>query len=160
VLVVLVQAHLLRAVAAVEFGHDLLVGCLSAAEFERERVYFAYSRCQSAISISWRGVCTLAPLLQRALGGMAGLETLGVLLRRTAMVVRLRWNGCHVAASTCFESKGDRRHFDCDMSDIARGVGGSSAGRRNFLIVIAILAPRLWRHARIPANICTSHLAP
>jgi hypothetical protein len=33
VLVVLVYAHLLRSVAAVEFGHDLLVWCLSASSF-------------------------------------------------------------------------------------------------------------------------------
>ena len=38
---VLVDAHLLGAVAAVDLAHDLLVGGLAAAEFERERVDFA-----------------------------------------------------------------------------------------------------------------------
>ena len=42
-LVVLVDAHLLGAVAAVDLAHDLLVGGLAAAEFEGEGVDLAYT---------------------------------------------------------------------------------------------------------------------
>lgn len=57
------------------------------------------------------GVDTLAQLLERAFGGMAGLEALLGLLGGAAVVMRLRNYGCHVGGSTCFKSEGNRRHF-------------------------------------------------
>jgi len=42
---------------------------------------------------------TLALLLQRAFGGMAGLEALLVLLGRAPVVVRCRSHGRHIVAA-------------------------------------------------------------
>jgi hypothetical protein len=70
-----------------------------------------------------RSPCTLAQLLQRALGGMARLEAFLVPLGGAAMMVGIRNDGCHVAASACFESKRNRRHFECEVSTMRGCVG-------------------------------------
>ena len=60
VLVVLVDAHLLGAVAAVDLAHDLLVGGLAAAEFEGEGVDLAYTTQSAKLGLV---VVKDAPLL-------------------------------------------------------------------------------------------------
>jgi hypothetical protein len=95
---------------------------------------------------------TFVQLLQRALGGMARLEALLALLGGATVVVRLHCDRSHVAAATCFESKRNRRHFDCEES-IMLGCARPSAGHDNFGRPLIdrnfILAPRLWRHASL-----------
>lgn len=49
---------------------------------------------------------------------MPRLEALLGLLGGAAVVVRRRWDGRHVAAAACFESKGNRRHFDCAVGEM------------------------------------------
>lgn len=67
----------------------------------------------------------LALLLQRALGGMARLEGLFVLLGGAAVVVVF---GCHGAAAAAagLESIGNRRHLDCGVSESLRALRPSA----------------------------------
>lgn len=58
---------------------------------------------------------------------MSRLEALLILLGGAAMVVRLHCDGTHVAAAACFESEGNRRHFDCKRAKIL-GCSCASAG--------------------------------
>jgi len=62
--------------------------------------------------------CTLANFLQCAFGGMSRLEALLVLLGSAAVVVRLHCDGSHIAAAACFESEGNRRHFEDVLAKI------------------------------------------
>jgi hypothetical protein len=63
---------------------------------------------------------------------MARLEALLALLGGAAMVMRLRYDGSHTAAASCFEPERNRRHCDCEKSSIllACVVGGVRCGTK------------------------------
>lgn len=84
---VLVNAHLLCAIAAVEFRHDLLVGGLAASSFESRNCLNLALENVSVVAGANVSFHTLALLLQRTLGGMAGLEALLVLLCGAAVMM-------------------------------------------------------------------------
>jgi hypothetical protein len=104
----------------------------ATSPFKGQKFDLAWSRTVSArFARRRRKLRTFAQLLERTLGGMARLEALLALLGRAAMVVRLRYDGSHAAAASCFESEWNRRHFDCEESRMLGDV--ESAGVINLV---------------------------
>lgn len=63
---------------------------------------------------------------------MSRLEALLVLLGSAAMVVRLHCDGSHVAATACFESERNRRHFEGVLAKNTGVVSCKCGTRDNF----------------------------